>query len=110
MRKYLPPHHKLRPKTLDSTGTVDFTHFRRTVNRYCVTVSVYKIAGVPDIQTSKRHATIELLQAIHVAHKHELIVLTMTRILSKTSRLFEFIDFCLSGMLADKHGYFNCRH
>ena len=75
-----------------------------------ITVSVYKIAGVPDIQTSKRHATIELLQVIHVAHKHELIVLTMTRILSKTSRLFEFIDFCLSGMLADKHGYFNCRH
>ena len=36
MRKYLPPPHKFRPKTLDSTDTVDFTHFRRTVNRYCV--------------------------------------------------------------------------
>ena len=24
-----------RPKTLDSTDTVDLTHFRRTVNRYC---------------------------------------------------------------------------
>ena len=35
MRKYLPPPHKFRPKTLDSTDTVDFTHFRRTVNRYC---------------------------------------------------------------------------
>ena len=34
MRKYLPPPHKFRPKTLDSTDTVDFTHFRRTVNRY----------------------------------------------------------------------------
>ena len=39
MRKYLPPPHKLRPKTLDSTDTVDFTHFRRTVNRYCETLS-----------------------------------------------------------------------
>ena len=36
MRKYLPPPHKFRPKNLDSTDTVDFTHFRRTVNRYCV--------------------------------------------------------------------------
>ena len=35
MRKYLRPPHKFRPKTLDSTDTVDFTHFRRTVNRYC---------------------------------------------------------------------------
>ena len=35
MPKYLPPPHKFRPKTLDSTDTVDFTHFRRTVNRYC---------------------------------------------------------------------------
>ena len=37
MQKYLPPPHKFRPKTLDSTDTVDFTHFRRTVNRYCET-------------------------------------------------------------------------
>ena len=35
MPKYLPPPHKFRPKTLNSTDTVDFTHFRRTVNRYC---------------------------------------------------------------------------
>ena len=35
MRKYLPPPHKFTQKTLDSTDTVDFTHFRRTVNRYC---------------------------------------------------------------------------
>ena len=35
MPKYLPPPHKFRQKTLDSTDTVDFTHFRRTVNRYC---------------------------------------------------------------------------
>ena len=28
MRKYLPPPHKFRPKTLDSTDTVDFTHFK----------------------------------------------------------------------------------
>ena len=28
---------QFRPKTLDSTDTVDFTHFRRTVNRYCDT-------------------------------------------------------------------------
>ena len=36
MPKYLPPPHKFGPKTLDSTDTVDFTHLRRTVNRYCV--------------------------------------------------------------------------
>ena len=35
MRKILPPPHKFRPNTLNSTDTVDFTHFRRTVNRYC---------------------------------------------------------------------------
>ena len=33
MRKYLPPPH-FRPKTLDSTDSIDFTHFKRTVNRY----------------------------------------------------------------------------
>ena len=33
--------------------------------------------------------------------------LTMTRTLSKASGLFEFIDFCLSGMLANIHEYFN---
>ena len=38
MPKYLPPPHKFRPKTLDSTDTVDFTHFRLTVNRYCVII------------------------------------------------------------------------
>ena len=31
----------------------------------------------------------------------------MTRISSKASWLFEFIDFCLSGMLANVHKYFN---
>ena len=35
MRKYLPPPHKFSPKTLDSTDSIDFTHFKRTVNRYC---------------------------------------------------------------------------
>ena len=29
----------------------------------------------------------------------------MARILSKASGLFEFIDFCLSGILANKHEY-----
>ena len=38
-----------------------------------------------------------------MVHKHELNELTMTRTLSKASGLFEFIDLCLSGMLADKH-------
>ena len=33
--KILTAPHKFRSKTLDSTDTVDFTHFRRTVNRYC---------------------------------------------------------------------------
>ena len=34
----------------------------------------------------------------------------MTRTLSKALRLFEFIDFCLLGMLANIHEYFNCCH
>ena len=50
------------------------------------------------ILMGKRNVTIEFCQVKHVVHKHEL---TMTRTLSKASRLFEFIDFCLSGMLAN---------
>ena len=41
MPKYFPPPHKFRPKTLDSTDTVDFTHFRRTVNRYCDSAALH---------------------------------------------------------------------
>ena len=52
------------------------------------------------ILTGKRNTTIELCQVRHVVHKHELQKLTMTRILSKASGLYEFIVFCLSGMLA----------
>ena len=53
MRNYLPPPHKFRPKTLDSTDTVDFTHFRRTVNRYCV-IQVYKIMhGIDKVDKDK---------------------------------------------------------
>ena len=48
MQKYLPPPHKFRPKTLDSTDTVDFTHFRRTVNRYCGTVNSIFVEIQPD--------------------------------------------------------------
>ena len=36
-----------------------------------------------------------------MVHKHELHEHTMTRTLSKASGLFEFINFCLSGMLAN---------
>ena len=43
--------------------------------------------------------------ARHVVHKHELHELTMTRTLSKASGLIEFIDFCLSCILANKHEY-----
>ena len=43
-----------------------------------------------------------------MVHKHKLHKLTMARTLSKASGLFEFIDFCLSGMLANIHEYFNC--
>ena len=43
IRKYAKktnhPLTNFRPKTLDSTDTVDFTHFRHTVNRYCVNSS-----------------------------------------------------------------------
>ena len=38
-----------------------------------------------------------------MVHKHELHELTMTRTLSKASDLLEFIDYCLSGMLANIH-------
>ena len=36
-----------------------------------------------------------------MVHKHEVHELTMARTLSKASALFEFIEFCLSGMLAN---------
>ena len=45
------------------------------------------------ILTGKRNATIEFRQVRHVVHKHELRELTMTRTLSKASRLYEFIIF-----------------
>ena len=39
-----------------------------------------------------------------MVHKHKLHELTMTRTLGKAlSGLFEFIDVCLSGMLANVH-------
>ena len=41
-----------------------------------------------------------IFQVIHVINKHELYELIMTRMLSKASGLFEFINLCLSGMLA----------
>ena len=46
--------------------------------------------------TDKRNATIEYCLVRHVVHKQELHKLTMTRTFSQASRLFEFIDFCLS--------------
>ena len=45
-----------------------------------------------------------------MVHKHELHELTMARALNKASGLFEFIDFSLSGMLANMLGYFNFCH
>ena len=42
-----------------------------------------------------------------MVHKH---VLTMTRTLSKASGIFEFTDFCLSGMLVNIHEYLNLCH
>ena len=50
-----------------------------------------------------KNSTIEFCQFIYVVHKHDLHEITMTRTLSKASGLFEFIDFCLSCMLADIH-------
>ena len=41
-----------------------------------------------------------------MVHKHELHTLTMTRTLCNVSGLFEFIDFCLTGMLANIHNIF----
>ena len=43
-----------------------------------------------------------------MVHKHELHELTMARPLSNDSGLFEFIEFCLSDMLANIHEYFKC--
>ena len=48
--------------------------------------------------TSKISATIDLCQVSHVVHR--LHQLTMTRILKKALRLFEFMDFSLADMLA----------
>ena len=45
-----------------------------------------------------------------MVHKLELHDLTMTRTFRKASGLFEFFDFCLSGLLANIHEYFNCCH
>ena len=43
-----------------------------------------------------------------MVHKHELHELTMSKTLSKASGLiFKFIDFCLSGMLANIHAVTN---
>ena len=53
MRKYLPPSHKFRPKTLDSTDTVDFTHFRRTVNRYCDASGLKEFIRLPILYCEK---------------------------------------------------------
>ena len=44
--KILTTPHKFRPKTLDSTDTVDFTHFKRTVNRYCVNTEISEIRKI----------------------------------------------------------------
>ena len=54
-----------------------------------------------NILMGKRNTTKEFCQFRHAA---------MTRTLSKASGLSEFIGFCLSGMLADIHEYFNCCH
>ena len=70
MRKYLPPPHKFRPKTLDSTNSVDFTHFRRTVNRYCevrnfnFTVTRYKKS--PQHQKTDEHSKYGWGICIHI--------------------------------------------
>ena len=56
--KMLTTPHKFRPKTLDSTDTVDFTHFRRTVNRYCDTSLLKKESEyeqeIPQSQTADK--------------------------------------------------------
>ena len=59
MPKYLPSPHKFRPKTLDSTDTVDFTHFRRTVNQYCGLWRNYRCSWlfnvIDDVINKKRY-------------------------------------------------------
>ena len=45
------------------------------------------------ILTGKRNAKVKYCHVLHVAHKHELHKLTMTRILSQASILFQFVDF-----------------
>ena len=57
------------------------------------------------ILTGKRNATVKFCHALHVAHKNELQMLTMARILSQASGLFKFVDFVKPGMLAYIHVY-----
>ena len=59
------------------------------------------------ILTAKTNATIEFCQVRHVSHKNELHEPTMNRTLIKASRLFEFFDCCVSGLLANMREYFN---
>ena len=58
----------------------------------------------------KRNAAIKFCQVRHVVHKHELHELTVNRTLSKASGLFEFINFCKSGIFAKILEYFNSCH
>ena len=70
MPKYLPPPHKFRPKTLDSTDTVDFTHFRRTVNRYCeITVDDYFVTlnGAVYDAIQAAYIVLQILGYLHVS-------------------------------------------
>ena len=56
---------------------------------------------MPNILAGKRNTTIEFCQGLQVVQKHELYELSMTRTLSE-----HLIDFSLSGMRANMHGYF----
>ena len=54
---------EIRPKTLDSTNTVDFTHFRRTVNRYCAN-------GIGDYGPDEKFVTLERAQITGYRHSY----------------------------------------
>ena len=70
-----------------------FLAIRKKISTYMTNLTKYTDGQI--------NATKEFCQVTHVVHKHELHELTMPRTLSKASGLFEFIDFCLSGMLAN---------
>ena len=61
MPKYLPPPHKFRPKTLDSTDTVDFTRFQA----HSESILWARELAVPGLQGEWFHEDWRILSYLH---------------------------------------------